>query len=222
MPDEIAKIVEVLNKIQEKALCENRLTKQMRAEWRLAIGELRARGYNPKKHKEGKTIVWRAETFADSKNSESGFIYTNMRPADGKRTLKGDCTTRALAFCLDGLMTYREIERRQYDMGERFGTRRNNIRVWISLIEDFGYVNVRICGKPKRSVIGNMLAEKISSPIMARSSGHVSVIDQMGNIRDIWDCRGGRCDTLVVNRCDISAVMDALADFSPEEVVDFP
>ena len=209
-------IVERLNEIQIQVLAQGHLSKEQKEEWGNLCKNLREQGYRAKRSRKDGCIVWRAASLVRTRNTDCPFVYTDVRPNDGIRTLKGDCTTRSMAFVLEGVMTYREIESRQYTLAaERNASSwrhvcRNTNGVWEKVILDLGYVRVRLVHKVTRSIIGRTLAGKLVSPVLSHSSGHVAVIDQKGAVRDTWDSRGGKCDYLLVNGCDCNSVMKCL------------
>ena len=129
-----------------------------------------------------------------SRNSECEFVYTNMRPTY-RKTFKGDCTTRAMAWCLKGELTYDQIEAKQYAYARKTGNRRNAAGTWNVVIARRGWEAI-IVKRTKRSVIASVLKDTLSSPVITASSGHVAVVDVGGIVRDTWDSRGGRVERI--------------------------
>lgn len=217
---ELKEIVERLNCLQQKAFITG-ITDEIRSEWKGLCEQLRGLGYRARRRHRNGTTQWYASSLerANTRNRECEYIHTDIRPNDGMRVLKGDCTTRAMAFCLDGVMSYREVEAEQYalaaqtNMNTRFHVRRNTNGTWEKVILDLGYVKVQLMTGVKRSVLGGLLANRITSPVCSHSRGHVAAIDQKGAVRDTWDSRGGRCDYLLVNGCDCSTVVSILEGF---------
>jgi hypothetical protein len=213
MNEEIKTLVSTLNGIQRNAL-RGSITKEDRAVWRSTWDRLHDLGYTGKKRKVRNAwggiaeVVWSAvpkvEREKVSRNTECEFIPTDVRPKD-RKTLKGDCTTRAMAYCLNGVMTYDEIERRQYELAAKRHTRRNSNGTWDIVLVEHEYVKVRLARQVKRSVLARMLAAVITHPVVSHSSGHVAVIDKDG-VHDTWDSRGGRCDALHAFKDDIEAI----------------
>ena len=208
----VKEIVERLNLLQCKAF--GGLTDEIRSEWKGLCEKLHALGYRARR----KGCMWYASSLkrANTRNTECEYIYTDIRPKDGRRTLRGDCTTRAMAFCLEGVMSYREIEAKQYALAASVKAegyrraRRNTNGIWEKVITELGYVRIGLTFRVKRSLLGRYLAGEIFSPVCAHSKGHVAVIDQNGAVRDTWDSRGGLCDYLLVNGCDLEKVRDVL------------
>ena len=146
----------------------------------------------------------------ESRNTECEWIRTDVRPEDGIRTLKGDCTTRAMAFCLEGIMTYREIESRQYLLAAQRHTRRNTTGTWEIVICEKGWMRVNLMSGIKRSRLATLLKGHLTKPCISRSSGHVAAIDTDGRVRDTWDSRGGKVVSLYVFGDDYGAVDNTL------------
>ena len=145
-----------------------------------------------------------------SRNAECEWVMTDVRPNDGCRTLKGDCTTRAMTFCLEGIMSYREIESRQYMLAAQRHTRRNTRGTWDVVITEKGWTKVNLVRHAKRSVIARILRGSLTKPCISLSSGHVAAIDTDGRVRDTWDSRGGIVKSLYVFGDDCYKVETAL------------
>ena len=135
------------------------------------------------------------------------------------RVLKGDCTTRAMAFILNGSMSYREIESLQYRLAysaqsQGKSVRRNSTSIWVRVLLDRGYNEIVFSygKKVKRSILGRMFNIGLTHPIASISKGHVAVIDTDGVVRDTWDSRGGRCYKLLVHKDDMGIVSRRLVE----------
>lgn len=217
---DVKTILDKMNLIQKNVFERYFITPMVKREFRQLSASLRKFGYRAKSKKVrnafGKTIgcIWSAVPLeeatknANRRNGECQFVYTDVRPKN-RRTLKGDCTTRAMTYCLSGKMSYDEIEREQYALAARMGTRRNSTGTWEIVITKRGYDKISLNCKIKRSVLAHLLAGVISHPIISRSSGHVAVIDKDG-VHDTWDSRGGKCDRLYVFNEDAESIQQLL------------
>lgn len=207
-----------MNEIQRSAF-GGLITRDEKAEFRAYSRKVAELGYTLH-HKSVKSlgrrvgVTWYVtEGKKVSRNTECEWIKTNVRPDDGCRTLKGDCTTRAMAFCLEGTMTYREIESRQYVLAAQRHTRRNTRGTWDIVIREKGWMEVYLGRGVKRSVLARMLSGRLTRPCISQSSGHVAAIDTNGCVRDTWDSRGGRVDRIYVHGNDFAAVNNALSRY---------
>lgn len=230
---ELANIVARLNDLQSRVFDENRrLNRDERAEWRSLVRAVFAGGYVLKRkrirNQMGWTVkvVWRVERRPVEKApvSTDGFVLTDVRPNDGRRTLKGDCTTRAMTFALKE--SYRDIEREQYALADRenaaislTGVRvgrlhRNSSSLWPKLMYSRGWERITLVRTITRGNVGRLVKGRIHAPILAVSSGHVAVVDENGDTRDTWDSRGGRVRYVIVRRDDMGAVSAALGGFA--------
>jgi hypothetical protein len=217
MNEEINNIVTRLNTIQKKVF-DHSLTFADRREFKELTSKLGTLGYRASKRRVRDTfgrliaVVWSAKSIEqsrkDGRNTECEFIFTDVRPKN-RRTLKGDCTTRAMAYCLNGQMTYDEIESRQYVLAAQRHTRRNTNGTWDIILTEHDYAKINLWRSVKRSVLARMLANVITRPVVSHSSGHVAVIDKDG-VHDTWDSRGGRCDALHVYKTDVVVVREYL------------
>lgn len=205
-----------MNEIQRSAYC-GLCTRNEKQEFRAYSRKVSELGYTihkrSLKNSFGRKIG--VEWFATkgekvSRNTECEWIRTNVRPEDGVRTLRGDCTTRAMAFCLEGIMSYREIESRQYILAAQKRTRRNTRGTWDIVIREKGWMQVNLLRHTKRSVLAQILRGHISKPCISQSSGHVAAIDTNGCVRDTWDSRGGKVGVIFVYGNDYGSVESAL------------
>ena len=144
-----------------------------------------------------------------------------MTPNDGKPTCKGNCTTRSMTYCLQGIFTYREIEHEQYRLAAvkneerglyrgdyRHKVHRNSSGTWDIIMKDLGYGWIRLNHKVRRDNLAVSLRE-VSYPIITHSSGHVAVVEN-GYVIDSWDSRHGRCDMILVKNEDIDRIINIL------------
>jgi len=154
-----------------------------------------------KEGKRGKMRVRHTELFAD----------TNVRPENynTRDYNKGDCTTRALTYILGGKMSYDEIERRQYALAARLGTRRNTSGTWDIIAKENGFRWVYMFSKKNRGLLARML-KGFTSPVITHSRGHVAVIDG-GLVRDNWDSTGGLVDNILVKVEEAESLCSILA-----------
>lgn len=219
----IDELVGKLNELQSKCFTVGTLSVEERSVWAATCSAIRSQGYSLK-HRKGwdgdKRVCrwWAVNTAtATGRNTECQYVYTDVRPDDGMRVLKGDCTTRAMTFILNGSMSYREIESLQYRLAysaqaQGKNVRRNSTVIWIKVLLDRGYNEVVFTygKKVKRSVLGRMFNSGLTHPIASISKGHVAVIDTEGVVRDTWDSRGGRCYKLLVHKDDMERVSRCL------------
>lgn len=211
--EEIKSATDRFNSLQRSAYGGG-LTKAEKEEWKTLSLHMRSNGYSLHKRKQevegyGKISVWRLVKDSDIKrNSEAPYEFTNMRP--NHKTLHGDCTTRAMAFCLKGIMTYDEIEAEQYRLAKEYGTKRNTTKTWPIVIYGYDYIKVQLWDRVKRSRLASIVGNCITAPIITLSTGHVAVVDCGGIVRDIWDSRGGKVKAIFIKKHDIEPVVTAL------------
>jgi hypothetical protein len=222
MNDEVAKAVEGLNRIQEEAISSPLFQRRkVKDEWRKCYKCILSNGLKPKKkvyRTDGRIVkvVWSAiePNTKVSRNSECVFEYTDVRP--NHKTLVGDCTTRAMAFMLKGIMTYDEIEKEQYSLARGTGLRRNSTTIWRKVLLNRGYEIIRLPRPVKRSVVAKILGGTITLPIATISSGHVAVVDVGGIVRDTWDSRGGKVKSIIAKKSEIENIVSILMQFGVE------
>ena len=215
-PVSVEDCIRRLNAIQRSAYC-GLISREEKSEWRAYTRKVAELDYTLHKRSLKNSLGRKigTEWFATkgekiSRNTECEWIRTDVRPGDGIRTLKGDCTTRAMAFCLEGIMSYREIESRQYLLAAQRHTRRNTHGTWDIVIREKGWIQVNLLRHTKRSVLARILRGYISKPCISRSSGHVAAIDTDGRVRDTWDSRGGKVRAIFVHGNDYGSVESAL------------
>ena len=220
-----------LNEIQEKAYNGEGIDAADRHEWKLLAAEIRTCGYvlrrNAVKNAWGRRIgtIWQAipadEVTKRTRHFSAELKKIDMTPNDGKPTCKGNCTTRAMSFCLQGIFTYREIEHEQYRLAEeanrkkgcywgdgRRKVHRNSSGTWDSIMFDLGYVWMKFNHAIRRDNLAIAL-RNMDYPIITHSSGHVAVVDK-GVVVDSWDSRHGRCDKILIKPDDKEKVLEAL------------
>lgn len=219
--------VEMLNDIQARCIKESRrVYPSERAEWNDCIWTLKYEGYEAR-HKTVKDglgriiqVLWRAVPIGESKRRrhfDAELKNIDLTPNDGKKTCKGNCTTRAMSYCLQGIFTYREIETEQYRLAKleneergtyrgdgRRKTHRNTDGTWDKVMLDFGYRWIHFCKTYRRDTLAYALRE-ISTPMITQSSGHVAVIES-GYVVDSWDSRHGRCKKILVKNDDFERI----------------
>lgn len=219
----IDELVGKLNVLQAKCYDNGTLSVEERSVWSATCYAIRSQGYSLK-HRRGwdgdkRVCRWWAvsNNATNGRNTECRYVYTDVRPDDGMRVLKGDCTTRAMTFILNGSMTYREIESLQYHLAysaqaQGKNVRRNSTTIWTKVLLDRGYNEVMFAygKKVKRSILGRMFNSGLTHPIASISKGHVAVIDTDGIVRDTWDSRGGRCYKLLIHNDDMGRVSRCL------------
>lgn len=198
LPKDVLEMVDALDKMQ---IAYARSTdrgemKTLRSDFRELSRKVIAAGYVLKYRKvRGRNerhwiAISKEDVVAQSRNTECAYEYTNVRP--DRKTLRGDCTTRAMAFLLSDTKTYDDLENEQYAVGERMRCRRNSRKAWTKVLSGYGYRKISLRRKVKRSVLGMILGGYLQKPVATVSSKHVAVLDVGGIVRDIWDSRGGR------------------------------
>lgn len=231
MMENIDEIVSRLNEIQANVYRGISLTAGDRFEWRNLANEIHMAGYVLRKKRVknayGRVVacIWRAVPMDGLKTRTRHFSAPlkkiDMTPNDGMSTCKGNCTTRAMAYCLQGVFSYREIEHEQYRKAEEMNAKaglfhgdyrrkkhRNTNGVWDSIMTDLGYVWVVFRKTIRRDRLAIML-NSIPYPLITSSSSHVAVIEN-GAVIDSWDSRHGRCFSVLVKSEDAEKVVLAV------------
>lgn len=150
------------------------------------------------------------------KNYRSEYVFTNVRPNDYKSHREGgsdncgDCTTRSLCYCLNGAMTYREIEDEQYRLAKVRSTRRNTTGTWDKILTQRGFSWVQLDNAVIRDKIAYYLSF-IDSPMVTLSRTHTCAIHK-GKVIDTWDSRAGRVYGVLVKNEVITDVIKRLCD----------
>lgn len=212
-----------MNQLQEKAFAEHKkLTGNDRVKWIECCIHIRGNGYVLKKkyikNEFGRrsNVIWYAVPLAELAKRgkfKATWERVNMRPNDGLPTCMGDCTTRAMAYCLKGESTYREIEREQYQIAKkkndklgihwgdgRVKLHRNTYGVWDKVMLNRGYTWVKFKHTIRRDKLA-VLLQDFTYPVITQSSGHVAPVFH-GSVIDTWDSRGGRCNSVLVKIAD--------------------
>ena len=139
---------------------------------------------------------------------------TNVRPEDYNTHdyNSGDCTTRAMAFVLRGILSYKEIEAKQYSLAKVRNTRRNTTGTWDLVLREFNYswIEIKSGNYTQRGRLANLFAE-FNEPILAVSRTHVAVLDK-GQIVDTWDSSRGKVFALLVSDFEIAKVSARLSE----------
>ena len=229
--DKVQSLLDKLNKIQAKVYEYGQISYDDKAEWRALTHDIQWYGYVLRKKNVknawGRRIgtIWQAipanEATKRTRHFSAELKKIDMTPNDGKPTCKGNCTTRAMSFCLQGIFTYREIEHEQYRLAEeankkkgcywgdgRRKVRRNSSGTWDSIMFDLGYVWMKFNHTIRRDNLATAL-RNMDYPIITHSSGHVAVVDK-GMVVDSWDSRHGRCDRILIHPEDKEKVLEAL------------
>jgi len=144
------------------------------------------------------------------RNHQSEFINTNVRPEgyNYHDNNKGDCTTRSMCYCLNGAMTYDEIEAEQYRLARIRGTRRNTTGTWDKVLTTRGFAWVQLNKLKSRANVA-MYLSSVESPMVTLSRTHACAIHK-GKVCDTWDSRGGRVFGVLVKVEDIDKVVSLL------------
>lgn len=149
------------------------------------------------------------------RNKQSELVMTNVRPKDYKSHREGgsdncgDCTTRAMTYCLSGKMTYREIESEQYRLAHIRHTRRNTTGTWDSVLVRRGFNWVQLNNLKSRANIASYLAS-VDTPMVTLSRSHACAIHK-GKVIDTWDSRGGRVYGILAKNEDIDKIITILS-----------
>lgn len=227
MDEVIERQVKRINELQSVCFAEKRkLYSDERAEWNGCVWFIQGKGYTMKSksirdgHGRLVQVIWSAALKSEKKrirHFSAEWKNVDMTPNDGKRNCKGNCTTRALSYCLRELFTYREIEHEQYRLAEeanrsrgvywgdgRCKSHRNTNGIWEKVMVDMGYGWIRFRKTVRRDNLATILHE-IEYPIISQSSGHVAVVEK-GAVVDSWDSRHGRCTRILVKIEDLERI----------------
>lgn len=157
------------------------------------------------------------------RNRQAEFTVHNVRPEDyrshrnGGHDNGGDCTTRCMVTCLEGKMTYRDIEAEQYRLARIKGTRRNTNGTWDLILKNNGFKWLQLNNLKSRANIANYLST-VKSPIATLSRSHVCAI-QNGKVLDTWDSRGGRVYGVCVKEQDLLIVKTLLEKHGVNSII---
>ena len=154
---------------------------------------------------------------------KSPFETTNVRPSNWNEHThnKGDCTTRSMTYCLNGAMSYEEIEAEQYRIGKEKGRVRNATGVWDEIMLRRGYTWIQLEKRVSRQMIANYLSN-FENAMITISRGHACAI-HMGKVIDTWDSRSGRVYGILVKITDFDFVFSVLGNYGIHcSKTDFP
>lgn len=214
MNETVEKCIENMNKIQAKVYVLEPITKAEKQIWKAMCRRIRELGFKPSSKKVNGRSVWYAkpieETRTARRNHECAYEYLNVRPTD-RKTLQGDCTTRAMCAAFCGKMTYTEIENRQYALARECGTRRNTSGTWEIILRENGFWKINI-SRVKLAKVAKALNGVLNYPIVAVVPQHATVIDVGGIVKDLWDCRGRSCKYIFVKKEDAEIISEYLND----------
>lgn len=111
---------------------------------------------------------------------------------------KGDCTTRALTFCLSGEMTYNEVEDEQYRLAKVLGRRRNCTGVYDQILARKGWKWIQLSKTMARGEVAVRLAKKLPNlKALTLSRKHIAAVEG-GKLIDTWDSRADRVFAIMV------------------------
>lgn len=111
---------------------------------------------------------------------------------------KGDCTTRALTFCLAGEMTYNEVEAEQYRLAKVLGRRRNCTGVYDQILVRKGWKWIQLSKTMARGEVAVRLAKKLPNlKALTLSRKHIAAVEG-GKLIDTWDSRADRVFAIMV------------------------
>ena len=128
------------------------------------------------------------------------FDETNVRPDTWNihDNCKGDCTTRALTYCLGGEMTYDQVEAEQYRLAKVFKTTRNRTGVYDIILSRKGWKWIQLSKPMARGEVAVRLAKKLPTlKAMTLSRRHIAAVEG-GRLIDTWDSRGDRVFAVMV------------------------
>lgn len=193
--------------------------KSILGEWNLTCLAIKMEGFKlrkkPIRNDNGARVgtLWFVDNSADKpkrrRNSHSEYFeYTDNRPKDIK-TLKGDCTTRCLAYCLK--MKYESVLRKQRAYAKKYGCIFNDDDIWDRIMLEKGWKRVHLPKKMVRYEFA-LMTSGLKYPIATSSSGHVCATFK-GKVIDIWESQNGRVDYVVVHPKEIEKVRDLLNKF---------
>lgn len=198
----------ILNKLQIDALKNGRLRGDDREEWNRTQREIRELGYRSHAMRVPDGWLWYVKPAEEAPRRQRHFRceWVKKDVSPDEKHLKGNCTTRAMTYCLPQ-MTYREIEDEQYRLAAeaKFASRRdghmvrycrNSRGVWEKVLLKRGYVQFSIRRPTRADRVANALSAA-SEPMVCVSSHHAAVIHG-GKVVDSWDSRGKRVQKLIV------------------------
>lgn len=195
-----------INELQVISYRNGGLTQDQRNEWNGITSELEKDGIKlGRKYSYGRTIWYAKRNMKANMVCEMDFV--DMSPKH--KHLKGNCTTRAMAYCLPN-SHYDDIEQEQYRfaktqseyVGRTF--HRNSRGIWEKVLTHRGWKRYKLNGTIRRDRVTNLLRQSVN-PIVTVSCSHASVA-HAGKCVDTWDCRGGRVCELVVSPEDFGLV----------------
>ena len=135
----------------------------------------------------------------------SFFKYVDVRPA-GITTLKGDCTTRCIAFCLE--MDYSMVKNEQHLWAESARQEWNGGEFWDTMLRKRGWRRIYF----PNPVVKYRVAEAtkdIDHPMATSTYNHVCPIFQ-GKVIDLSDTTLQRVQYVVCHKDDYTEVKRAL------------
>lgn len=154
------------------------------------------------------------------RSRHSNFKEVNVRPEDykchrdGGSDNGGDCTTRCMTYCLNGAMSYREVEDEQYRLAKIRGTRRNTTGTYDLIMKNFGYEWIQLNTLKSRGYVAKYL-KVIESPMMTLSRTHICPIHK-GEVIDTWNSTGGMVFGIMVKVEDIDHAIEILVSHGIE------
>ena len=208
-----------INQIQRFAYDEM-MTESERMEFRMLTRQVKNMGYRLGKRTICKYPFRRIEWVA--KNITERSCLAPLKQIDmspNHKHLKGNCTTRAMAYIFRGVMTYDEIEAEQYRLADKINEdsyyhyHRNSTNVWIKVLEARKYCRLDI-NTPKitREMMSVILKGCHNSPFVSISSGHCAVNDVDCSVVDSWDSRKGKIKSIVVSNYDLENITNRLRE----------
>ena len=126
---------------------------------------------------------------------------TNVRPDNWNShdNCKGDCTTRAITYALNGEMTYAEVEKEQYRLAAAYGTHRNTTGTYDQILVNRGWRWIQFSKCVSRGEVAVYLAKSLGKDVTALtlSRTHIAAVKN-GELIDTWDSRGGKVFAVLV------------------------
>lgn len=116
----------------------------------------------------------------------------NVRPK-GVKTLKGDCSTRCLAYCLDE--DYLVVRDEQHLLAESKHEQWNGAEFWDTMLRKRGWKRIYLAHPTVRYKIAEATKD-LPHPLATSSSGHVCPTFE-GKIIDLRESQLGRVDYVV-------------------------
>ena len=132
----------------------------------------------------------------------------NVRPK-GVKTLKGDCSTRCLAYCLD--KDYLSVREEQNLLAESKHEQWNGAEFWDTMLRKRGWKRIYFAKPVTRWRVAEATKD-LPHPLATSSFGHVCPTFH-GKIIDLRESQLGRVDYVVCRKEDYKLAKQMLSEF---------